>query len=101
MIFREEVIVENRRLIIKVSCKKRKYALEEKKVYVRDIEELIPENLKSNVKLIESPQKHISNIDHREFSQAGQWVFAINTKKKPASTSHPHRRKAPVKKKLD
>ena len=86
MIFKEEVTIKEKekKLIITISCKRRKYAFEEKKVYpLSRISDLIPENLKGKVKQVQAPPKHISNVNHPAFQLSGQWVFSIiNTRSK-------------------
>ena len=79
MTFKENVEIDekNKKLIITVSCSKRKYAYEKKEVYSSKVENLIPENLKGKVKLSQSPKKKISNVSHSSYQLKGQWIYEI------------------------
>tara|TARA_B100001094_G_C17954181_1_gene682113 strand:+ start:104 stop:424 length:321 start_codon:yes stop_codon:yes gene_type:complete len=101
-IFKEDVIIENDTLIIKVHCSLRQHVDIPKSVYRREIDHLIPEDIKDRVVLVSSPDKKISNINSANFSNHGVWKFKILEKIKspPAQKKVPTPRKTIKKKPL-
>tara|TARA_A100001011_G_scaffold385900_1_gene460765 strand:+ start:236 stop:559 length:324 start_codon:yes stop_codon:yes gene_type:complete len=99
MTFKESVEIDekNKKLIITVSCSKRKYAYEKKEVYSSKVESLIPESLKGKVKLSQSPKKKISNVSHSSYQLEGQWIYEIlpDTPEKPKRPTRTPRRSKP------
>lgn len=76
--FREEIIQTEEELIIKVSAEKiRKYSFEKKEVYRKNINSLIPDEIRNNIELISSPSKLVSNYKDENFTQTGTWKYKI------------------------
>ena len=83
MIFKEEVTILKQEIIIEVSCKKRKYAHEDKIIYdITRINNLIPEELMGNIIDSSGPDKVISNLDRPGHTNRGVWSFYIHDGKK-------------------
>ena len=87
--FKEEVILEKDILKIIVSIEKRKYAIDEKKIYQLDHKRLIPEKLKGKVNLISGPDKKISNMNKSKYTSTGEWIYEIVTKPAPKPSDKP------------
>ena len=79
-IFKETVSVDENKnqVTITVSCSKRILANESKEVYKKNVERLIPDNLKGKVKLLSSPSKKVSNLHLDDHHNVGTWVYQIN-----------------------
>ena len=98
-IFKQTVKVEKNVITIKINCNLREHVKVPKRVYrANKIYNLIPEEFKSKVKLIEQPEKAVSNINKPEFSTSGVWVFEIIQEKtqptqKPKTTRAQTRRR--------
>lgn len=85
-----EVDLKEKQIKITVSCKERKLAVEEKIIWEKSINELVPEDYKNKVKLISKPSNTISNLNLSEHSNTGSWIFSILEEKK---SNQPTRRK--------
>jgi hypothetical protein len=75
--FKESVEIENDVLRIMVFCKPRLSAFEPKRVYKGKVENLIPEDLKGKVRLVESPTTSVSNLRIPDHSSEGIWIYKI------------------------
>ena len=86
--FREEIIQTEEELIIKVSAEKiRKHSFEKKEVYRKNINSLIPDEIKNNIELVSSPSKLVSNYKDENFTQTGTWKYRIKKAVPESSTS--------------
>lgn len=88
-IFKEEVVVdeESNKIIVTVSCEKRKLALDPKQKYKKNIISLIPEKFQNNVELISQPENPISNMRYEDHRRVGVWVFSIRKDEEKIITS--------------
>ena len=76
--FEEEIIKEKNKITIKVSVKKvRKYSFEEKIVYRKNVESLIPLEISKGAILIKKPTKLVSNFVDKKFIQSAEWVYEL------------------------
>jgi hypothetical protein len=99
--FKEEVKQTKEEIVIKVSIKERKYAIEEKLIYSKDPMRLIPEELLDKVKLISKPSKSISNMNKKKHTNIGEWVYEIIIEnKKPVRKRQPKKPRLTNKKTL-
>ena len=108
-IFTEKVEITNDIITIQVECEKRTHADIRKRIYrENNVFDLIPQELKNKVILIEKPEKKVSNINSSDFVACGCWKFKINeenqetTKARPATKPRPKapaRRRKPTNKK--
>ena len=77
MKFKENIEITETKITIAVSCERRKYAFEEKRIYEKEVQQLIPEELKPRVKLISFPKKTVANINDIHYTNNGVWVYEI------------------------
>lgn len=90
--FKEEIKQTKEKIVIKVSIKQRKYAIEEKLVYSKDPMRLIPEELLDKVRLTSKPSKSISNMNRDKYTNTGEWVYEIVLEsKKPTRKRQPRK----------
>ena len=84
-IFKEEVKVEKESITITVSCVKRTHIGEKKAIYEKNMQLLIPEDLRSRTVLVSCPQLRVSNINNSNvYTNVGVWEYKIlNDKEKP------------------
>mgnify|MGYP001359942165 CR=1 FL=1 len=88
MIFKEEVKVTDKQVIITVSCKVRKYAHEKKHIYNKlKIQSLIPKDLKEKVQKNSEPTTIVSNLSRKNHKNEGTWVFNIISEKESLISS--------------
>ena len=80
---KEQVIVKEQFVIIKVEYKERKYANQPKLIHSGEVTHLIPDEFLGKIKLVESPSKELSNIKSANFSLSGEWKFEIIKKQTP------------------
>ena len=76
--FIEKIEINNKIITIQVECESRTHAGERKKFYQeKNVFNLIPEEFKNRVNLIERPEKEISNVNSPNFVNCGCWRFEI------------------------
>ena len=89
-VFKEKIQVTKEEVVITVECTPRNHAGVRKRIYRKErILDLIPKELRDTVRLAESPDKRISNINSSDFSTFGRWRFEIVKKevKKPPTVA--------------
>ena len=80
--FKEEITKTEKGFEIKVSTQEiRKYSFEEKKVYRRNIEELIPEEYRGKVTLVSQPKSRVSNYPGARLTHEAIWVYEMVSNK--------------------
>ena len=89
--FKEQVEIDKNAGTIKilVSCERRTHIGIQKKIYTKEISELIPAKYKSRVMLQESPRKRVANINSEEFTNLGVWVYKIVKNQNKQSSTPP------------
>ena len=75
--FEENILQTDEEVIITISIKKRKYAIEQKLIYSGDPKLLVPQELHDKVVLVSKPLKKISNMNRSKYTHTGEWVFKI------------------------
>ena len=100
--FKEEIIKTEKGFIIKITAIKiRKYSFEQKEVYRKEVEKLLPQDQREGLHLVKAPEKMVSNYHDENFLQTAEWVFEkINKKlepkkKKPRASTPTNKSKAP------
>tara|TARA_B100001094_G_scaffold320815_1_gene367590 strand:+ start:1066 stop:1437 length:372 start_codon:yes stop_codon:yes gene_type:complete len=87
--FKEEITKTEKGFEIKVSTQEiRKYSFEEKKVYRRNVEELIPEEYKGKVSLVSQPQSRVSNYSGPRLTSEATWVYEMTSHKDDSATAN-------------
>ena len=89
MSFKEEISVENNKITITVSCEKRKYSFEKKSIYQKKVKELIPEEFKSQARLVKSPNKIVANLNDKRYTNKGIWIFNLISEKTTKEKEEP------------
>jgi len=86
-VFKEEIDIQEDKITVRISCKKREYATEERLRWCLDPLLLIPEEYKNNLTLVSKPDKIVSNIvGDSNYTTTGTWVYEI---KKTTKTTKP------------
>ena len=76
--FKEEVKIEKESITITVSCNIRTHIGEPKAIYEKNIEILIPEDLRQRAVLTNHPQLRVSNINNSDiYTNIGVWEYKI------------------------
>ncbi len=99
MTFNEQIEVEESKVTITISCNMRKYSADPKLVYDKNVEDLIPEDLKGKVSLISKPTCRISNTDYHDHTNFGQWIYEIRMPQPKIPKTAPKRTRTPRNKK--
>ena len=68
-------------LKITVSCERRLTIFEKKRVFRESVIDLIPEDLKDKVILLNEPEEIISNLLYEGHNNVGTWTFQIKKEK--------------------
>ena len=96
--FKEEVIKTENGFIIKITAEKiREYSFEQKEVYRKEVESLLPAEQRSSLQLVSAPEKMVSNYHDENFLQTAEWVFEKVSKKPRPKTKKPRTPPAPNK----
>jgi hypothetical protein len=79
-IFKEDIVINKEEVIVTISCKKRTHIGEKKKIYKKNVKDLLPEGLRQKVSLEIEPKLEISNINNSNiYTNIGVWKFKIQT----------------------
>lgn len=84
--FEEKYEKTNNTIKITVSINKRKLAIENKLIYMKDPKDNIPEEFRDKVLLKKSPEKPISNINSGKYTNIGVWVYQIKPQRRSNKT---------------
>lgn len=88
-----EIDEENNKIIITVECQMRKFSIEKKRFFDKsEIDDLIPEQYKTKVLLLEKPSGRIANVDLKDTTNVGKWVYEI-VRQQPAVEQNPTRKR--------
>ena len=95
MIFKEDVVIEGEKILITVSCEKRKFSFEPKAVYEKKVITLLSAKMREEFIMVSSPLARISNIDNNDYITEGTWVFEKKTKQTPTKSEPDPNTEAP------
>ena len=95
--FNKDVERQDDLLKITISCERRPTIFDKKRIFRENVLDLIPDDLKNKVSLLDEPKMTISNLFYEGHSNVGTWTFQIN-KEKPQQEKRPARSRRVVKK---
>lgn len=87
-----EILEKEKKIIITVSGKKRRFITEERCVFKENISSLIPEEYKNKINLLSKPNKYIANFESKKYSISGEWVYEIKQEEKKQTKTQTTRR---------
>lgn len=101
--FEKDIKIEKEKLVIKITCEKRRSIHDPKAVYKEKVDTLIPQELRGKVNLISKPEDKLSNMVIPGHCQEAVWVYEIvQTSKqeirKSKTTTTTRRRRSSAKK---
>jgi hypothetical protein len=93
--FEENISQTQDEIVITISIKKRKYAIEQKLIYTGDPLSLVPQELRDKVVLVSKPLKKVSNMNKSKYINSGEWIYKIiKEQKKPVRKRQPRKPRA-------
>ena len=79
--FEKKIDIQEDKIVVQITCKKRKFATEEKIRWCLDPITLLPEQYKNNLTLVSKPDKIVSNVvDEVKYITTGTWVYEIENR---------------------
>jgi len=85
MKFKKTVEITEEKITIKISCEKQVYSSEDRIVFKENIQDSIPKEYLEKVKLTAWPDKLVSNINRKKYTNVGIWEYSILKEEKKES----------------